>query len=146
MVAHLEALGMLLCQMGSVSGTSHHPAALRSGGEPLHSPYPCRRQDGNGPWGHWGWGWLPKGGGGSISIIEEKQECFSPFCYFPCCRWGPEVVLGFSCCRLLRQAGAPGLPPDLAGSSKRETSKQRKKPTFYHSNINFRLHCCPKQA
>lgn len=111
----------------------------------LHSIYPCRTQDENGPWGHWKWGCLPKGGGGSISIIEETQECFCSFCCPPCCRWGPEAALGF-CCRLLKQAEASELPPDHAGSSKKETSKQRNKPTSYHSNLNLQLHCCSKQA
>lgn len=116
-VAPVTALGMLPHQTGAVSGTPRCPAAPGVEERPSTAPAPVQR----------GVGMVLRGAvagdGGSISLVEKKWECFCPFCCPPCCRLVPKASpYG---CGLMEQGGTPGLPPERAGCSKRETSKQK---------------------
>lgn len=102
-----------------------------SGGEHLHHLV---------RWCSIGWAWssgvLPEGGGGSISPVEKKQECFCPFWCLPCCQLVPKGPLGFSflvrACGTRRHPRAPTrLCRELQGRN-----KQTKK-SLYHSNPSF---------
>lgn len=144
-VAPVKVLGMLLRQTGAVSGTSRHPAAPRVEESPSTALSLCAVLAGHGPPGCWGWGPVPQGGGGSISPVEKKQECFCAFWCPPCCRLVPKGALGFSL--LLQARGARRHPraPTRPCRELQERNKQTKK-SLYDSNPNFSLHCCSKQA